>query len=307
MGKGKQTQATQSAPWAPAQGYLKDALGQASDLYTGGKLGIDYSGDWVADMTGGQQDALRGIIRQAGENTGILQGLLGSLGGIADGSTQGQNWDTIASDTITRLMPGINSSFAGSGMTGSTLHQQNLSKGLSEGLATAKVGHDNNAIQQQMAAASGMGGLLQQIMGNSQTVYDAESKFQDQAQRELDSQYQNGLLQQDADWDAFSKYLSAITGIGGMGGTSTQTQQSSGGLLGNILGAVGTIAKMSDRRLKENIERIGQLDNGLAVYRYNYVGSARPEIGVLAQEVAEVRPEAVHSVGGYLAVNYGAL
>lgn len=320
MGKGKQTQTTQSAPWAPAQGYLKDALGQASDLYNGGNLGIDYSGDWVADMTGGQQDALRGIIGQAGQNTGVLQGLLGSLGGIADGSTQGQNWDTIANDTITRLMPGINSSFAGSGMTGSTLHQQNLSKGLSEGLATAKVGHDNNAIQQQMAATSGMGGLLQQIMGNSQTVYDAESQFQDQAQRELDSQYQNGLLQQDADWDAFSKYLSAITGIGGMGGTQTTTQQKQGGLLGAIggiaggLSGVGSIAKslsglaaLSDRRLKQNIKRVGQTDTGLGIYTYSYLGSDRIHMGVMADEVQAILPEAVEPVGDYLAVNYGRL
>ena len=57
--------------------------------------------------------------------------------------------------------------------------------------------------------------------------------------------------------------------------------------------------------LKRSIKQVGVLDNGLKVYRYNYVGSKVPQIGLMADEVLEVRPEAVKEFGGYLAVDYG--
>ena len=61
----------------------------------------------------------------------------------------------------------------------------------------------------------------------------------------------------------------------------------------------------SDLRLKENISPVGQLDNGLTVYRFNYIGSPQTQIGLIAQEVRDVKPDAV-TVGedGYLRVNY---
>ena len=82
-----------------------------------------------------------------------------------------------------------------------------------------------------------------------------------------------------------------------------------GGLmnLGGILGGAG-IMKYSDRRLKENISKVGQLDNGLNVYSYRYKSGGPMHIGVMAQEVMEVNPGAVHTMpDGFLAVNYGAL
>jgi Chaperone of endosialidase len=53
----------------------------------------------------------------------------------------------------------------------------------------------------------------------------------------------------------------------------------------------------SDERLKEDIEPVGTLDNGMNVYSYRFKGSPRTEIGLLAQEVERVRPDAVANVG----------
>ena len=75
------------------------------------------------------------------------------------------------------------------------------------------------------------------------------------------------------------------------------------GTLGS-LGAAGLYA-FSDARLKSNIIRIGTHRCGLPLYRYDIFG--QPEVGVLAQEVLTVRPDAVAEVGGYLAVDYGRL
>ena len=62
---------------------------------------------------------------------------------------------------------------------------------------------------------------------------------------------------------------------------------------------------MSDRRAKTAIRKIGRLDSGLPVYSYRYKGSPLPQIGVMADDVEKVAPEAV-SLGrdGYKRVSY---
>lgn len=80
-------------------------------------------------------------------------------------------------------------------------------------------------------------------------------------------------------------------------------------MMGGLFGLAGTLGtagiKYSDRRLKEDIERVGTLDNGLPVYSYRYKGSDTPEIGIMAQDVRKRDPGAVHrQPSGYDAVDY---
>ena len=73
--------------------------------------------------------------------------------------------------------------------------------------------------------------------------------------------------------------------------------------LGNALSAAAMM--FSDVRLKENLRPVGRLDNGLTVYCFNFAGSKVSQLGLLAQEVAEVIPEAVfEDENGYLMLNY---
>lgn len=88
---------------------------------------------------------------------------------------------------------------------------------------------------------------------------------------------------------------------------STGTSSQSGGI-GQTLGAAASFAALSDRRLKENIELIRYREDGLGVYSYTYVWDDTPRVGVMADEVAELRPDALGEVvAGYQSVNYGAL
>lgn len=73
-----------------------------------------------------------------------------------------------------------------------------------------------------------------------------------------------------------------------------------GGLFG--LGAAG-VYKFSDRRLKTDIIEVGRAHNGLAIYFYRIDG--KPELGVMADEVERMKPQAVVTMpNGYKAVNY---
>ena len=64
----------------------------------------------------------------------------------------------------------------------------------------------------------------------------------------------------------------------------------------------------SDIRLKRDITQVGELDSRVGLYRYRYHWSDTTYVGVMAQEVAEVMPEAVQrGADGYLRVDYGRL
>lgn len=73
------------------------------------------------------------------------------------------------------------------------------------------------------------------------------------------------------------------------------------GMMGNLGGAA--IRQWSDRRLKTDIEQIGSLSTGLPVYRYKIFGNS--QIGVMADEVRQIHPDAVtRHESGYDMVDY---
>ncbi len=64
----------------------------------------------------------------------------------------------------------------------------------------------------------------------------------------------------------------------------------------------------SDIRLKRDIEAIGTLANGLTLYKFKYLWSDTDMVGVMAQEVLNVVPEAVITgEDGFYRVNYDKL
>jgi hypothetical protein len=67
----------------------------------------------------------------------------------------------------------------------------------------------------------------------------------------------------------------------------------------------GVTKTVSDVRLKQDIIRLGRLDNGINLYRYRYRWSDQVYVGVMAQEVAQIIPDAVdRGADGYLRVDY---
>jgi len=120
--------------------------------------------------------------------------------------------------------------------------------------------------------------------------------------------------------------LLAGSPMGGIsGGTGTSAYQrgvyQQPTALGQAVGAAGTIATglgslgftpfASDLDLKENIKKIGELEPGVGWYTWDWNDKGKalgaesePAEGVLAQEVLEVKPDAVIVKDGYYAVDY---
>jgi hypothetical protein len=101
---------------------------------------------------------------------------------------------------------------------------------------------------------------------------------------------------------------------------SLLTQQLIGGIYGNNAGggasaggpgvfdqeAFSSGLPWSDIRLKENIISIGS-ENGFPIYSFNYKWHPQTYIGVMAQDILKLLPEAVRKIGEYFAVDYEKL
>lgn len=75
------------------------------------------------------------------------------------------------------------------------------------------------------------------------------------------------------------------------------------GGFGNSL--LGSALSGSDRRIKKNITQVGALFDGTPVYRFQYIdGPPAWQIGVMAQDIEQFEPDAVHDIGGVKYVDY---
>lgn len=79
-----------------------------------------------------------------------------------------------------------------------------------------------------------------------------------------------------------------------------------GGIIGGVLGAVGSI--FSDRRLKSDIKFVSIFRPGVNFYSFTYAGDDQRYIGVMADEVEKFMPEAVVlDNNGFKRVHYSML
>ena len=105
----------------------------------------------------------------------------------------------------------------------------------------------------------------------------------------------------------------AAAARGGGGGGAARAAGGGGGARmggggGGRGGGGGGGGRRSDINAKHDISLIGRLGNGLGFYRYSYNGSNKAYVGVMAQEVQAVMPEAVvRGQDGYLRVFYDKL
>ena len=94
---------------------------------------------------------------------------------------------------------------------------------------------------------------------------------------------------------------------GGFGGGGRGGGSGGGGRGGGGRGGGGG-RRRSDMRLKHDIVLLGRLDDGLGYYRFVYNGGHTTYVGVMAQEVETVMPEAVmRGADGYMLVSYDLL
>ncbi len=155
------------------------------------------------------------------------------------------------------------------------------------------------AIQERMALRNAPINEISALMGQSQVSMPQFAPFQggnvantpvgDYVYRSADidqKNYQSQMQQQAATTGGMFGLGSALIGAGG-----------------KAMGAGGLFA-LSDRRAKTDIRPVGSLRNGLPLYVYRYRGEDDEHLGLMADEVEALHPEAVREFGGLRHVNY---
>ena len=105
-----------------------------------------------------------------------------------------------------------------------------------------------------------------------------------------------------------------LGGLGQIGGAigGAKALGSAASAIGEATGATEAISAalptimsfFSDRRLKDDIEKIGKTFDGQDIVRYRYKGEPATQIGLIAQDVEKHHPDAVGLAGGYRTVDY---
>ena len=224
------------------------------------------------------------------------------------------------------ILPGIDSKFAGSGRTGSGAHfdttmraVKDLEQTQSDAAAKAAQGQYDAERGRQYQAL----GLLPSFQAMDYQDIGAQGQAgantDAYAQRKLDdanAKYKYDQTAQ-ADWlTQMSQRLLAMYPGGQTSGNSTSfampSSNPTSSIMGGVMGGAGLALQalplfgFSDARLKDVHKRVGLTDDGIPLYLYTYKGEREPRVGPMAQEVARVKPDAVHRhESGYLMVDYG--
>lgn len=288
MGLSSQKSTSTSGPSKQALPYITSASTAAQGAYDANKGNLQdisnnlydayksYSGNMGSDLTGTRtyaNDVLSG--KYLTQNNPYLEGMV----------------DQTNSDVSDR----INALFSQAGQTGSSRQIGELGKQLSNSENTLRYQNYSDEMA-RMAAAAQLGiGLNDATNANQSTLAALGSTA-----AEVPYVGANDLAQN----------------LGSLWGNSqTSTQKTSGGMLGSLLGAAATLGsaaiQKSERRVKKDIVKIGELSDGLGVYQFHYLwskGGDPKHVGVMVDEVEKLRPWALGpKIDGVQTVNYGAL
>lgn len=213
-------------------------------------------------------------------------------------AAQGQLSQAYSQDIANRLN-------AGQFLSG--VYDQGLQRQLYGAQMLGQLGQQD--VTNMLNAAGMVPGLGQANYTDLNAALGVAQSGQDRSQAEQDLERERYEYNQQLPYNWLQNYAQLIYGNPGSQsgfGTTTATQRNSGGgLFGQILGGaagVGSLLsgigslRLSDRRLKTDIERVGTLDNDTPVYKFRYVFGGPPQLGVMAQDVEEENPEAVYTL-----------
>ena len=281
MGLSGGSKSTSGSAQKWAQPFAKAAAGDVQSVFSRSQPQLESITRGITELLPGLSSSFAGWQ----PSTRASQGYYGDVlsGKYLDPSNNAA-LDSVLGRVRRDVTGDVNSQFAGAGRYGSAAHTDVLSRNLAEqeGAILADQYNRERAMMDEAAGAApqqGASALAQLLQASGVGA-------------ELPYTGTNNL----------ASALSALFS-GGM-------QKQSGNPLGSLLSAgaqIGSAAlQASDRRLKSNIEKIGELEDGLGVYDYDIFG--KRQRGVMADEVEKLRPWALGpEVMGYRTVDYAKL
>lgn len=284
MGLSGSKTSTTSSVSAEAKPYLTAASSALQGAY-------DANRGNTQAISGGLFDAFKNYSGSLGSNlTGARDYATGVLG-AENGSNP--HLDSIVNMTNNNVADRINALFSRSGQTGSSRQIGELGARLAENESGLRYTDFNNEQARKAEAANLLLGVNNAENANMGTLAGL------------------GSTAVQLPWTDANNLAA---GLGSLWGNQKDTTQKQGGdLLGQLLNAgasIGSAALMaSDRRLKRDIRKVGALADGLGIYVWRYIWGGPEYRGVMADEVAALRPWALGPkvMGEYMTVDYSKL
>ena len=328
MGKGSNTTSTSSTSSADPQAaqlyrdILSRAQGVASTPYQA------YTGDLTAAVNSQQQAGISGINANAGYADPFVQQAASqatSSSAPITGQTIQQYQSPYTQQVVDATTAQLRNEFGQqqAGLTSNAISQGALggnAVGVGRGVLAGQQGrtmastvaglYDKSyqqalsaAQQQQTTGLQGANALANYgIQGQNAALSGATAQLgAGTLEQQTEQQRLNALYQQYAQAQAFpyqqTQWLAGLgTGVGSnLGGTSSGTSTAPApNQTAQWLGlGLSAASMLSDRDAKEDIERIGKMNDGTPIYRFRYKGSPQWHVGPMAQDVEKRNPDAV--------------
>ncbi len=284
---------------AKSIGKVLGAGGANTSRYGAENEILNYLNNYDTDVADNTYKNMANLGNQISSRLNNRPGYIYSVSGSQEDAQRAEN------ATYRNAVNKINPQFA-------AMRRQLETKLQNQGLSVGSEAYQNaiNSLDQQQAGAYEQAAYDsisagQNTYTNSLNNQIAAGNFQNSAQilpvNEILSLLQNSKSGYDVAMDKYDIASQSDKRISDNRQYNNQAQTKAGW---NALGSI--VSMFSDENLKQNITEVGRLYNGLPVYLYNYVGDNTPRIGLLAQEVIYINPDAVYiDSSGYLKVNYG--
>jgi len=314
MSSTKQKSKSESDPWSPTIPYLEDYLGQVGDLSTQPMTGDQSAAASEVKNIYAQGNPFAGQIGQLANDTfagpGSQSGMMGQgyadlqkrLTPYADGKFLDFKENPYINDMLTTVgdsvQQRINAQFAGAGRDLSGMNQKTVGAGVAGAMSPILAQLYSQEQDRALGAANTLYGAsnttAQGMQGLDTAALQARAGALPISQAANDANlwgpqgiYNLEQLTANAPFERMGMLGNLLLPVAQLG-----QQQSSSGKSSTVGANVGA-KLLSDERLKENIREIGMMADGTPMVRFNYKGDPTVRIGVRAQDVEELSPEAV--------------
>jgi len=270
-GGGNQTTVQRTEPYAPAEPYLQDILGEAQNIYRSGVGRSFFPGSTVVPFANQTQEALNlqqaAALEQA-QNSPLQAQAAQTFGQFAMSpqssyaglTPQADYLSGIRSNITSDVLGDVQSQFGGMGRTGtSPMAQQAVARGVTQGyapiaaqLASQERGREQSGMEsgfgRQLQAAGQLPGIQQGMdMRRQQAIGQlggVGSAYENLAQRQLQDQIQRFQFGQQSPMNLLNQYAGLISPIASGLPTqySTAPSHSASGAGGAFGGAVAGAA-----------------------------------------------------------------
>ena len=244
---GGNTTTTRTEPYAPAEPFLQDILGEAQNIYRSGVGRQFFPGSTVVPFADQTQQALnlqQSAALEAAAPSALNQQAANVFSEFASTPQTNQYLSDLRSGITSDVLGNIQTQFGGMGRTGTSPGaQQAAARGVAQAYAPIAAQISNQERNRQLQAAGALPGIQAGMdtrrMGAISSLGQVGSAYEDLARRQLQDQISRFQFGQQAPMQALQDYAGLITPIAS-GFPSSQAQgPERNRLLGGLGGALG--------------------------------------------------------------------